>query len=86
MNLIFIFFINLIFTTIYILGKKECKENYCLTFTIGEDTGCNWMCDYCAQNLGTNNFYFTDWICTNNNGMCTGNPSAWEEYTCCSLD
>ena len=42
------------------------------------------MCDYCAENLGTNNFYFTDWICKNRNGICTGSPMSYEEYTCCT--
>ena len=42
------------------------------------------MCDYCAENLGTTDFYFTDWICTNKNGVCTGEPMPWETYTCCT--
>ncbi len=71
-----------------IFSKSNSKRNQsdCISFTIGENTGCQFMCDYCAQNLGTNNFYFTDWICKNRNGICTGTPSAYEEYTCCSED
>tara|TARA_B100001093_G_C26778109_1_gene993320 strand:+ start:1098 stop:1322 length:225 start_codon:yes stop_codon:yes gene_type:complete len=71
-----------------IFSKSNSKRNQsdCISFTIGENTGCQFMCDYCAENLGTNNFYFTDWICKNRNGICTGTPSAFEEYTCCSED
>ncbi len=69
-----------------IFNKSVVKKSHgdCITFTIGEDTGCQFMCDYCAENLGTNNFYFTDWICKNRNGICTGSPMAYEEYTCCT--
>lgn len=69
-----------------ILNKSVVKKSHgdCITFTIGDDTGCQFMCDYCAENLGTNNFYFTDWICKNRNGMCTGSPTPWETYTCCT--
>ena len=65
-------------------NKYKSGEEYCITFTIGEDTGCQYMCDYCAENLGTNDFYFTDWICKNKNGMCSGDPTPWETYTCCT--
>ncbi len=67
-------------------SKKTLKDQDCITFTIGDGTGCQFMCDYCSENLGTNNFYFTDWICQNKNGVCTGEPMPWETYTCCSSD
>lgn len=37
--------------------------NGCITFTVGSGTGCQWMCDYCATSLGTNNYYFTTDVC-----------------------
>jgi hypothetical protein len=33
--------------------------NNCVSFGIGPGTGCAWMCTYCANTLGTNNYYFT---------------------------
>ena len=53
-------------------SKKTLKDQDCITFTIGDGTGCQFMCDYCSENLGTNNFYFTDWICKNKNGLYLG--------------
>lgn len=64
-------------------NKKDNNQD-CITYTIGEGTGCQFMCDYCTENLGTTDFYFTDWVCQNKNGMCTGDPIAWETYTCCT--
>ena len=59
-------------------------SNGCLTFTVGQGTGCAWMCNYCASQLGTNNYYFTDGVCTYAPGGCTGNPVAGKQYTCCA--
>jgi hypothetical protein len=42
------------------------------------------MCNYCSNNLGTNNYYFTDNVCTYDTGGCVGNPLAGKQYTCCS--
>jgi hypothetical protein len=43
------------------------------------------MCNYCANQLGTNNYYFTDNVCTYQQGEgCVGNPIAGQTYTCCS--
>jgi hypothetical protein len=43
-------------------GNKDVCENApsdnCITFTVSQ--GCAWMCNYCANQLGTNNYYFTD--------------------------
>ena len=60
-------------------------QNSCVSFTVGSGTGCSWMCSYCAQQLGTNNYYFTDNVCTYQQGVgCVGNPYSGKSYTCCS--
>jgi hypothetical protein len=70
--------------TIFSIGQSTLSNN-CVTFTIGQGTGCNWMCNYCADQLGTNNYYFTDSVCTYQTGGCVGNPISGKEYTCCSV-
>ena len=58
--------------------------NQCIQFSVGSGTGCAWMCNYCASQLGTNNYYFTDGVCTYQQGQgCVGNPVAGNTYTCC---
>jgi hypothetical protein len=43
------------------------------------------MCNYCSNQLGTNNYYFTDNVCTYESGVgCVGNPLAGKQYTCCA--
>ena len=61
-------------------------KNGCISFSVSQGTGCQWMCNYCSNQLGTNNYYFTDDICTYDSGLgyCTGNPIAGKQYTCCS--
>ncbi len=59
-------------------------QNNCVSFTVSSGTGCAWMCSYCANQLGTNNYYFTTGVCTYQTGGCTGNPQAGVTYTCCS--
>jgi hypothetical protein len=59
-------------------------QNNCITFTVGQGTGCDWMCNYCSNMLGTNNYYFTDNVCTYETGGCVGNPVAGKQYSCCS--
>ena len=60
-------------------------SNQCVQFTISSGTGCAWMCNYCANQLGTNNYYFTDGVCTYQEGQgCVGNPISGKTYTCCS--
>jgi hypothetical protein len=60
-------------------------SNQCIQFTVGSGTGCAWMCNYCANQLGTNNYYFTDNVCTYQSGEgCVGNPVVGKTYTCCS--
>lgn len=58
--------------------------NNCVSFTVTSGTGCAWMCTYCANQLGTNNYYFTDGVCTYQTGGCQGNPLTGVVYTCCS--
>ena len=59
--------------------------NGCVSFSVSSGTGCAWMCNYCANQLGTNNYYFTDGVCTYQEGVgCVGNPIAGKTYTCCS--
>jgi hypothetical protein len=57
----------------------------CVSFTVSSGTGCEWMCNYCANQLSTTNYYFTDNICTYMNGGCVGNPIAGKVYTCCPV-
>ena len=59
-------------------------QNNCVTFTVGEGTGCSWMCEYCANSLRTSNYYFIDGVCTYQAGGCVGNPVAGAQYTCCA--
>ncbi len=59
------------------------EDSDCIQFTIGEGTGCQWMCNYCASQLGTNNYYFTDSVCMWQDTGCTGNPVSGNTYKCC---
>lgn len=56
----------------------------CVSFSVGTGTGCTWMCNYCANQLGTSNYYFTDGVCTYQTGGCQGNPIVGVTYTCCA--
>ena len=56
----------------------------CVSFTIGQGTGCAWMCNYCQNELGTTNYYFTTPVCTYQPGGCVGSPLTGVQYTCCS--
>lgn len=62
------------------------SSNSCVTFSVGSGTGCAWMCNYCAQQLSTSNYYFTNGVCTYDLGVggCVGNPISGVKYTCCS--
>ena len=88
---LFSFFTSLLFL-LNTQGNLVCEnnnnnlQNNCITFTISSGTGCDWMCNYCSNQLGTNNYYFTDNVCTYQSGVgCVGNPIAGKSYTCCSL-
>ena len=74
----------LIGTFLFVNATNLCNSNGCITFTIGQGTGCDWMCNYCANQLGTNNYYFTTPVCTYQTGGCVGNPVAGQSYTCCA--
>ena len=57
----------------------------CYSFTVGQGTGCQYLCQLCSNQLGTDNYYFTDSVCTYESGIgCVGNPLAGKQYTCCS--
>ena len=59
-------------------------QNNCINFSVASGTGCAWMCTYCANQLGTNDYYFTTGVCSYQTGGCVGNPIAGVTYTCCS--
>ena len=60
------------------------KEDRCVSFHVASGTGCSWMCQYCQDQLGTTNYYFTDGVCKYKPGGCQGNPQLGVEYTCCA--
>jgi hypothetical protein len=64
--------------------QKTLKSQTCIHFSVGPGTGCAYMCQYCADQLGTNNYYFTDGVCTYQTGGCQGNPLVGVTYTCCA--
>jgi hypothetical protein len=65
--------------------NDDVPSNQCVQFSVGSGTGCAWMCNYCASQLGTNNYYFTDGVCTYQEGQgCVGNPVAGKTYSCCA--
>ena len=59
-------------------------SNSCVSFQVSAGTGCSWMCNYCANTLGTTNYYFTDGVCTYETGGCVGSPQVGVLYTCCA--
>ena len=84
-TLTYIFILSaLVFTNVMSATNSICYSNNCISFTVSVGTGCAWMCSYCANQLGTNNYYFKDNICTYQPGGCVGNPLSGINYTCCS--
>ena len=76
---------KIILIALAILSGTKAQNNGCISFSVSQGTGCSWMCNYCATNLGTSNYYFTDNVCTYESGVgCVGNPIAGKLYTCCS--
>lgn len=80
----------LAFTYLAAATQNNCSvistpKNSCISFSIGPDTGCAWMCNYCASQLATSGFYFTDGVCSYKGQGCVGNPQVGVQYTCCSL-
>lgn len=67
-----------------VMANLYCSPNNCITFSVGSGTGCAWMCNYCSEQLGTNNYYFTDGVCHYEDGGCVGSPMVGQQYTCCS--
>lgn len=66
--------------------EYDVDSNNCIQFSVSSGTGCAWMCNYCANQLGTNNYYFTDNVCVYEEGQgCVGNPIAGKMYSCCSV-
>jgi hypothetical protein len=82
-------FVNLLFVTALFFTdvvSQTCSSNGCVTFSVVAGTGCAWMCNYCASQLGSNNYYFTDGVCSYQEGQgCIGNPIAGKTYTCCMV-
>jgi hypothetical protein len=70
-----------------VLVPETCTKitDGCISFSVSAGTGCAWMCNYCSNQLGTDNYYFTDQVCTYQTGGCVGNPQAGVTYTCCSV-
>ena len=89
-NMLYRVFVVVAFSLFNIITSQEICDtiipaNNCVTFSVSPGTGCAWMCNYCANELGTNNYYFTDNVCTYQQGAgCVGNPVAGKSYTCCS--
>lgn len=83
----FSFFVPFL-ASVYAGYEKTCNEitpqNNCVSFSVGSGTGCAWMCQYCEDQLGTTNYYFTDGVCSYESGGCVGNPQLGVTYTCCS--
>jgi len=81
-----------LFAIAYMLTSASSQRTYispsgpnaCVNFQIGANTGCDWMCNYCANQLGTNNYYFTTGVCSYQSGGCVGSPQTGVTYTCCA--
>ena len=86
------FFTSLIVSLFVALSRatESCQQlqqakNSCVTFSVSQGTGCAWMCNYCANSLGTNNYYFVDGVCQYQPGGCVGTPQTGVQYTCCAV-
>ena len=85
----FLGFLGLLFSLIaFVKSDDSCKplKSNCIQFSVSSGTGCAWMCNYCANQLGTTNYYFADGVCSYQSGQgCVGNPIAGKQYTCCAI-
>jgi len=81
-SLVISLFVGLVRSNDYCFVQQA--KNSCVTFTVSPGTGCAWMCNYCANSLGTNNYYFVDGVCQYQSGGCVGAPQSGVQYTCCS--
>ena len=84
-------FVNLLALISFVFATTNADDcigpisNQCVQFSVSSGTGCAWMCNYCAEQLGTNNYYFTDSVCSYQEGQgCVGKPIAGNTYTCCT--
>ena len=50
-------------------------------------SGCDYMCQWCQEQLGTDQYYWTTNVCTYDatTGGCQGSPQRDVEYTCCKV-
>ena len=62
------------------------SNNNCITFLIGEGTGCDWMCNYCASMLNSSSYFFLPSVCTYASSGCVGNPQPGVSYSCCTTN
>jgi hypothetical protein len=88
MRILAVFFSLFVIRSSAVENVCEVKNstNQCVQFSVSSGTGCAWMCNYCANQLGTNNYYFTDNVCVYQSGQgCVGNPIAGKTYTCCAV-
>lgn len=76
--------LSLVASTSARFNATQIVPNNCVSFSVTSGTGCAWMCNYCATQLGTYNYYFTDGVCTYQTGGCAGSPQTGVVYTCCS--
>ena len=81
-SILFNFFSFMAVSAFETCDKRIVNEN-CVSFSVGAGTGCSWMCNYCQNQLGTSNYYFTDGVCHYETGGCVGSPQLGVVYTCC---
>ena len=75
----------LTFTSVFgQLCENMALTTSCITFLIGQGTGCDWMCNYCASQLNSSSYYFIPSVCAYQGGGCVGNPQAGVSYSCCT--
>jgi hypothetical protein len=76
-----------VLTFLFLYGSAVFAQvcNNCINFQVSSGTGCEWMCNYCATNLNTSNYYFNPPVCTYQQGGCVGNPMTGVTYSCCSI-
>ena len=82
MNKVFITICFMLLRSVF-ANTHVCANN-CISFIVSSGTGCAWMCNYCANMLHTNNYYFTTPVCSWDNSGCVGNPVAGVTYQCCA--
>lgn len=74
---------KLLTTFLSMFSATNPPANGCVSFQVAPGTGCDWMCSYCATNVGSN-YYFTTDVCTYKNSGCVGSPQVNVSYTCCA--